>query len=71
MSEKIYIQKNDKRVEAKGEELEAILEFQAEQQEQARLLEAEQQAKEAAKVSAMAKLQKLGLTDDEIAALIP
>jgi len=32
---------------------------------------AEQQAKEAARESAMAKLKALGLTDDEISALVP
>jgi hypothetical protein len=35
------------------------------------LIEAEQTKKEADRESAMAKLKKLGLTDDEIAALVP
>ena len=43
---------------------------QAEFAEQARLIEAETTAKAQAKESAMAKLRKLGLTDDEIAGLI-
>jgi hypothetical protein len=75
MSEKIYVGINDKRVELKGAELETFLEQQAkdqaEAQEQARLIEAEQTKKDADRESAMAKLKKLGLTDDEIAALVP
>ena len=71
MSEKIYVNINGKRIEAKGEQLEYILQAQAEAQEQARLIEAEQTKKEADRESAMAKLKKLGLTDDEIAALVP
>jgi hypothetical protein len=35
------------------------------------LIEAEQTKKDADRASAMAKLSKLGLTDDEIASLIP
>jgi hypothetical protein len=70
MSDKIYIGIDDKKVEAKGEQLEYILSWQTELQDQARLIEAEQQAKEEAKASAMAKLATLGLTDEEISALI-
>jgi hypothetical protein len=71
MSDKIYIGIDNKRIEAKGEVLEQILKDQAEAAEQARLIEAEQTAKAEARESAMAKLKKLGLTDDEIAALVP
>jgi type VI protein secretion system component Hcp len=71
MSDKIYIQIGDKKIEAKGEQLEYILQSQAEAQEQQRLFEAEQTKKDADRASAMAKLSKLGLTDDEIASLIP
>lgn len=71
MTEKIYIGIDDKRIEAKGEVLEQILKDQAEAQEVKRLLEANTAAKEAARQSAMDKLKKLGLTDDEIAALVP
>jgi hypothetical protein len=70
MTEKIYIQKADKKVEAKGNDLQNILDIQNEIAEQASLIEAEQQAKEEAKASAMAKLATLGLTDEEISALI-
>ena len=71
MIEKIYIGIDNKKVEAKGEVLDYILQAQAEAQEQQRLIEAEQTKKEADRESAMAKLKKLGLTDDEIAALVP
>jgi hypothetical protein len=70
MAEKIYIQIGDKKQEAKGEQLEYIIQAQAEAQEQARLLEAEQLAKEAAKASAMAKLAALGLNEEEVNAII-
>jgi hypothetical protein len=71
MADKIYIGINDKRIEAKGEVLENLLQAQAEASEQMRLIEAEQTKKDADRASAMAKLSKLGLTDDEIASLIP
>jgi hypothetical protein len=70
-TEKIYIQIGDNKQEAKGEVLEQILKDQAEAQESQRLIEAEQTKKDADRASAMAKLSKLGLTDDEIASLIP
>jgi hypothetical protein len=71
MSDKVYIGINDKRVEAKGEQLDYILQEQAKAQEEDSLIEAEQTKKDADRASAMAKLSKLGLTDDEIASLIP
>jgi type VI protein secretion system component Hcp len=70
MSDKIYIGIDGKRIEAKGEQLNYILSWQAEAQEQARLIEAEQTAKAEAKASAMAKLAALGLNDDEVNAII-
>jgi type VI protein secretion system component Hcp len=70
MSEKIYINIDGKRIEAKGEKLDYILQAQAEALEAQKLFEAETTAKAQAKESAMAKLRKLGLTDDEIAGLI-
>jgi type VI protein secretion system component Hcp len=70
MTDKIYIGIDDKKIEAKGEQLDYILQAQAEAQEAQRLFEAETTAKAQAKESAMAKLRKLGLTDDEIAGLI-
>ena len=71
MSEKIYVQKNGKKIEAKGEQLEYILQTQVEAQAEQSRIEAETAKKEADRASAMAKLSKLGLTDDEIASLIP
>ena len=71
MSDKIYIGIDSKRIEAKGEVLEQILTDRAEAEAEKNRIEAEQQAKEAARESAMAKLKALGLTDDEISALVP
>jgi len=71
MTDKIYVGVDGKRIEAKGEQLEYILQAQAEMQEAQKLFEAEQHAKEAARASAMDKLKKLGLTDEEIEALVP
>jgi len=74
MTEKIYVGIDGKRVELKGKELEAFLEQQAKDQAQwaaeASRIEAEQTKKDADRASAMAKLRKLGLTEDEIAGLI-
>jgi hypothetical protein len=71
MTEKIYYGDETGRHEAKGKNLEYILQTQAEYAEAQRLIEAEQTKKDADRESAMAKLKKLGLTDDEIAALVP
>jgi hypothetical protein len=70
MSEKIYYGEDGKRIEAKGEKLDYILETQAESAEQARLIEAEAQAKQAKLDSAKAKLAVLGLDEEEIAAIV-
>jgi hypothetical protein len=70
MTEKIYYGEDGKRLEAKGAKLEEILQAQAEAQEAARLIEAEQTAKAEAKASAMAKLAALGLSDEEVQAII-
>ncbi len=70
MSEKIYINVDGKRIEAKGEQLEYILQAQADAQEAQRLIEAEQTAKAEAKASAMAKLAALGLNEDEVNAIL-
>ena len=71
MSEIIYFQENGKKRKATTEEIAQLEKDSAEIQEAQRLLEAEQKAKEEARQSAMDKLKKLGLTDDEIAALVP
>jgi uncharacterized protein involved in exopolysaccharide biosynthesis len=70
MSDKIYVQIADKKQEMKGEALENFEAFRNEQAELNSRIEAEQQKKEQDKESAMAKLKKLGLTDDEISSLI-
>jgi len=70
MNKKVYIQINDKKQEAKGEQLEYILQAQADAQEVSSRIEAEQQAKEATKESALAKLAALGLTEDEAKAIM-
>ena len=71
MSEIIYVSDNGKRRKATAAE---ITQFEKDAQEAAeaqRVIEAEQQAKEASRESAVAKLKALGLTDDEISALVP
>jgi hypothetical protein len=68
MSDKVYIDTYDKRIETKGEVLEQILKDQAEVQESHRLIKAEQTAK--AEASAIAKLAALGLSEEEISSLI-
>ena len=70
MSEKIYYGEDGKRVEAKGEKLEYILSWQADIEAEQKRIEAEQTAKAEAKASAMAKLAALGLSDEEIQAII-
>jgi hypothetical protein len=71
MTDKIYSSINGTKKEVKGEKLESLLQAQVEVEEAQRLIEAEQTKKDADRASAMAKLSKLGLTDDEIASLIP
>ena len=70
MSEKIYIGIDNKKIEAKGEQLEYILNTQAEIQESERLIEAAEKEKAEKKESATNKLKALGLTDSEVEALL-
>ena len=70
MGETIYIQEDGKRRKATAEEIAQFEKDALEREEAQRLIEAETTAKAQAKESAMAKLRKLGLTDDEIAGLI-
>jgi hypothetical protein len=70
MSETIYISDNNIRREATADETAYIL---ATQQELQTLIKAEEQAladADAARKSAIAKLAKLGLTADEVTALL-
>ena len=69
-TEKIFIQVDGKKQEAKGEVLEQILKDRAEYEQAQRLIEAEQTAKAEAKASAMAKLAALGLSEEEVQAII-
>ena len=72
--DKFYISRDSQKIELKGDELQAFLEQKAKDEieyaERLSLIEAETTAKAEAKESGMAKLRKLGLTDDEIAGLI-
>jgi hypothetical protein len=70
MTDKIYIGIDENKIELKGKDLEAFLEQRKKDQEEARLLEAEQLAKAEAKASAMAKLAALGLNEEEVQAII-
>jgi DNA-binding transcriptional regulator YhcF (GntR family) len=71
MSETIYVSEDGKRRKATVEEIAQFEKDAAEEAERLRLIEAEQQAKEAARQSAIDKLKKLGLNEEEIAALVP
>ena len=69
-SNKIFYSDAGKQLEAKGIKLQEILQAQAEAQENQRLFEAEQTATAEAKASAMAKLAALGLSEEEVQAII-
>ena len=69
-SDKVFVGIDGKLVELIGSDKEAFLEQRAKDQAEAALLQAEQDAKTAAKESALTKLQALGLTEEEIKALI-
>jgi hypothetical protein len=71
MSEIIYVSEDGKRRKATAAELEQFEKDRLEAEAEASRIEAEQLAKEEARKSAMDKLKKLGLTDEEIAALVP
>jgi hypothetical protein len=70
MSEKIYINIDGKRIEAKGKVLEQILKDRANELETQRLIEAAEKEKAEKKESATNKLKALGLTDSEVEALL-
>jgi hypothetical protein len=69
-TEKIYVQIDNKKQEAKGEVLEQILKDQAEALEREKLFEAAEKEKAEKKESATNKLKALGLTDSEVEALL-
>ena len=70
MSESIYIIEDNKKRKATAEEIAQFEKDQAKAAEAQRLIEAEQQAKEEAKASAMAKLTALGLNEEEVQAIV-
>jgi hypothetical protein len=70
MSKIIYIQEDSQTRQATAEEIAQIEKDQAEYQMQQERIEAELQAQEELKQSAIAKLAKLGLTEDEAKAVI-
>jgi hypothetical protein len=67
---KITIGDGNQVIELEGEALDAFLEQRAQDQAESAARQAEQDAKAAAKESALTKLQALGLTEEEIKALI-
>jgi len=64
-TEQIFIGIDDERVELTGQALEDFLADRAQRQAEADARKAEQDAKAAAKESALTKLQAFGLTDAE------
>jgi endonuclease/exonuclease/phosphatase (EEP) superfamily protein YafD len=69
MSKPIYIHENGETREATEQEAIELSKDQAQAQEEQRIFETEQLQKTNARTLALAKLAKLGLTEDEIAAL--
>jgi DNA-binding NarL/FixJ family response regulator len=69
MTDKIYIQVGSERFEAQDKELAYILETQKDLQSELEKKESELSDKTTARQSALLKLVKLGLTEEEISAL--
>jgi hypothetical protein len=69
VSEQIFIQIDDERVELTGKALEDFLANRAQMQAEEAARQAEQDAKATVKESALAKLAALGLTEEELATL--
>jgi hypothetical protein len=67
--EQIFVQINDERIELTGQALDDFLVDRAQAQAEKAARQAEQDAKAAAKESALTKLAALGLTEEELAAL--
>ena len=68
-AEKIYVGIDNERVELTGADLTAFKAQRTKDQAEANALQAEAEARLAARASALAKLAALGLTEQEIAAL--
>jgi hypothetical protein len=65
MTEQIFVHRDNERIELQGVELEAFLADRELMQAEAAARQAEQDAKAAAKESALTKLQALGLSEAE------
>ena len=65
MSEQIFVQRNNERIELQGAELETFLADRELMQAEFAARQVEQDAKAAAKESALTKLQALGLSEAE------
>jgi hypothetical protein len=65
MSEQIFVHRNGERIELQGAELEAFLADRELMQAEAAARQVEEDAKAAAKESALTKLQALGLSEAE------
>lgn len=70
MSEQIFIQIDDERIELTGQALEDFLVKRAQMQTEYTDIQVNQDVNIVAKASALTKLQALGLTEDEIKALV-
>jgi hypothetical protein len=70
MTNDIYVMEDGKKRKATAEEIAQFEKDAAEAAEQERLIEAEQQAKEELKQSAIAKLAAIGLTEEEAKIII-
>ena len=70
MSEEIWVQEDGVKRKLEGAELEAFLADRAAMQAEQEVREAEEAAKVVAKESALGKLSALGLTNEEISALV-
>jgi hypothetical protein len=65
MTEQIFVHRDNERIELQGAELEAFIADRELMQAEAAARQAEQDAKAAAKESALTKLQALGLSEAE------
>jgi hypothetical protein len=66
MADKIFIGIDDQKIEAKGAQLEYVLQAQADGQAEVDRIEQEQLAKRVARESVLIKLQALGFTAEEV-----
>jgi hypothetical protein len=67
--EQIFVQHGETVIELTGDDKEAFIADRKATLEAQNLIQAERNAKAAARISALAKLAELGLTEEEVAAL--